>query len=163
MGLEDAESWAAWLVENNYTPALVRSEIVDSLIENELARQGAEEAGVTASDEEVDAYIEFEKEQAGGEEAWLEYIGSLSFAEDIYRSYVKDALTYQHHLETFEDEAVIPEKDLISYGEMLSASYDGAKPDACFEVIHILKMGYPLGINDAQHHFAGDLTHGILA
>ena len=45
-GLDDTDAWGQFLASNNMTPESVREQILDSLIDQELVKQGAAELGV---------------------------------------------------------------------------------------------------------------------
>ena len=65
MSLTDEDAWGEWMVKYDYTPEKVREEVIDSLVTKQLIIQGAEEKGVTVSDDEYKSNIKTSLLQQG--------------------------------------------------------------------------------------------------
>ena len=126
MSLTDEDTWGQWLVKNNYTPEKVREEVIDSLVTKQLIIQGAEEKGVTVSDDEVQSYVDQMKSNYASDDKWQEALKSVNMTEDEYKSNIKTSLLQQGLMKTFEGDDPTDE-DVLSYAKTYLSSYDGAK------------------------------------
>ena len=125
MSLTDEDAWGQWMAKNDYTPEKVREEVIDSLVSKQLIIQGAEEKGVTVSDDEVQSYVDQMKANYSSDEKWQEALESVNMSEDEYRSNIKTSLLQQGLLKTFEADP--SDDDVLSYAQSNISSYDGAK------------------------------------
>ena len=126
-GLEDEDTWAQWLVDNDLTPSGVREEMIDSFADELLIASAAEERGATVDDSTVDYYVESMKSNYSTDEAWQSALESAGFTEDEYRETIKTSLLQNALLETFADEVTVDEDTALSYAKMYTTYYDGAK------------------------------------
>lgn len=109
MSLTDEDAWGEWMVKYDYTPEKVREEVIDSLVTKQLIIQGAEEKGVTVSDDK-----------------WNEALQAVGMTEDEYKSNIKTSLLQQGLMKTFEGDDPSDE-DVLSYAQTYISSFDGAK------------------------------------
>ena len=83
MSLTDEDAWGKWLAENDYTPESVREEIVNSYVDQELVKQGADSEGITADSAQVDQYVETMRGHYDSDTAWAEALEAVGgYSED---------------------------------------------------------------------------------
>ena len=139
-GLTEEDQWGQFLVENDMTPSSVRSQIIDTLTEQEVIMQGASELGITVEDSEVDEYINNMKANYDSDEAWNKALEQAGFTEDSYRTTIKESLYEQKVGEHFEEEAQVTDEDIVTSAQTYASYYDGAKRSS-----HIL-----IGVDDTS-------------
>ena len=125
MSLTDEDAWGEWMAKNSYTPEKVREEVIDSLVAKQLIIQGANEKGVTVSDDDVQSYVDQMKSNYSSDEKWQDALKSVNMTEDEYRSNIKTSLLQQGLLKTFDADP--SDDDVLSYAQSNISSYDGAK------------------------------------
>ena len=126
MSLTDEDAWGKWLAENDYTPESVREEIVNSYVDQELVKQGADSEGITADSAQVDQYVETMRGHYDSDTAWAEALEAVGMTEDEYKSNIKTSLLQQGLMKTFEGDDPSDE-DVLSYAQTYISSFDGAK------------------------------------
>lgn len=127
MSIDSEDAWGEWLVQYDYTPESVREDVINSLVEQELIRQGAAEKGVTVESEDVDAYVNSMKANYDSEEAWTEALASSGTTEEAYRENLELQILTQNLYATFASTEDPAEEDVISYSNLYSSAFDGAK------------------------------------
>ena len=127
MGVTDEDSWGNWLAQNGYTPESVREEVVNSYVQRELIRTGADERGVTVDSTEVDGYVDQMKQNYDTDEKWQEALTQAGMTEEEYRSEIELQLKNRGLLESFASDEEPSEEDLLQYAQMYATTYDGAK------------------------------------
>lgn len=126
MSLTDEDAWGEWMVKYDYTPEKVREEVIDSLVTKQLIIQGAEEKGVTVSDDEVQSYVDQMKQNYASDDKWNEALQAVGMTEDEYKSNIKTSLLQQGLMKSFEGDDPSDE-DVLSYAQTYISSFDGAK------------------------------------
>lgn len=127
MGVTDEDSWGNWLAQNGYTPESVREEVVNSYVQRELIKKGADERGITVDSTEVDGYVDQMKQNYDTDEKWQEALTQAGMTEDEYRSEIELQLKNRALLESFASDEEPSEEDLLQYAQMYATTYDGAK------------------------------------
>lgn len=127
MSIDSEDAWGEWLVQYDYTPEGVREDVIDSLVDQELIRQGAAEKGVTVESEDVDSYVNSMKANYDSEEAWNAALKSSGTTEEAYRENLEFQILTQNLYATFASTDDPAEEDVISYSNLYSAAFDGAK------------------------------------
>ena len=127
MGVTDEDSWGNWLAHNGYTPESVREEVVNSYVQRELIKKGADERGITVDSTEVDGYVDQMKQNYDTDEKWQEALTQAGMTEDEYRSEIELQLKNRGLLESFASDEEPSEEDLLQYAQMYATTYDGAK------------------------------------
>lgn len=127
MGVTDEDSWGNWLAQNGYTPESVREEVVNSYVQRELIKKGADERGITVDSTEVDGYVDQMKQNYDTDEKWREALAQAGMTEDEYRSEIELQLKNRGLLESFASDEEPSEEDLLQYAQMYATTYDGAK------------------------------------
>ncbi|WP_080801027.1 peptidylprolyl isomerase [Arabiibacter massiliensis] len=127
MGVTDADSWGNWLAQNSYTPESVREEIVNSFVQRELIRTGADERGITVDAAEVDGYVNQMKQNYDSDEKWQAALEQAGMTEDEYRSEIELQVKAKKLQESFASDEEPAESDLLQYAQMYATTYDGAK------------------------------------
>lgn len=127
MGVTDEDSWGNWLAQNGYTPESVREEVVNSYVQRELIKKGADERGITVDSTEVDGYVDQMKQNYDTDEKWQEALTQAGMTEDEYRSVIELQLKNRGLLESFASDEEPSEEDLLQYAQMYATTYDGAK------------------------------------
>ena len=127
MGVTDEDSWGNWLAQNGYTPESVREEVVNSYVQRELIKKGADERGITVDSTEVDGYVDQMKQNYDTDEKWQEALTQAGMTEDEYRSEIELQLKNRGLLESFASDEEPSEEDLLQYAQMYATTYDGAK------------------------------------
>lgn len=129
-GLEDEDSWGKFLAQNGMTPESVRSQMIDSYIDQALAEQGAADKGVTVEDSEVDQYVNQMKANYSSDDAWQSALKDAGFSEKTYRERIKESLITQKLTQTFADAVTddsLSADTLNSYATMYSSYFKSAK------------------------------------
>ena len=126
-GLEDQDTWGEFLASSSMTPESVRDQIVDSLVSQELVKQGAAELGVTVDSSEVDQYVESMKGYFESDEAWEQALAEAGFTEESYRESIESSLLTQAVGEYFEEKAELTDEDVLDAAKTYATYYDGAK------------------------------------
>ena len=126
-GLDDPDKWGAWLVANNYTPTMIREEIIDGLVERELLKAGAKDKDVTVSSEEIDGYVDAMKNRYPSAEAWASALQQAGYTEETYRAQIESSLLQQDMLTKFEDEAEVTNEALLESANTYASYYKGGK------------------------------------
>ena len=120
MSLTDEDAWGKWLAENDYTPESVREEIVNSYVDQELVKQGADSEGITADSAQVDQYVETMRGHYDSDTAWAEALEAVGMTEDEYRDNISLSLVSQQ----------LQQKVGEGAGEQADASAEGEEPVA---------------------------------
>lgn len=127
MGVTDEDSWGNWLAQNGYTPESVREEVINSYVQRELIRTGADERGITVDSAEVDGYVDQMKQNYDTDEKWQEALTQAGMTEDEYRSEIELQLKNRGLIESFASDEDPSEEDMLQYAQMYATTYDGAK------------------------------------
>lgn len=96
-GLGDDEAWGQWIVDNGYTPEMLRSDTIEYFTTRELTKQAVKEQNIEIDESDVDAQLANIAEQIGGEDVLKEALESQgltleSYRESIVLSLQQDAL-----------------------------------------------------------------------
>lgn len=126
-GLDDEDTWGQYLAAINMTPEDVRKQIIDSLVNNELMKQGAAELGVTVDSAEVDTYVESMKANFDSDKAWEEALSSAGYTDESYRESIEQSLLSQAVGKHFEELAEVTDEDTVEAAKTYASYYDGAK------------------------------------
>ena len=111
--LDDQDTWGEYLASAGTTPEEIRENLIDTFVDQELQKQGAEERGVTVEDSEIDAYVDRIKSNYDSDEKWQQALQQAGFDDEAdYRESIKEGLTGNALMESFEveeptDEAVV--------------------------------------------------------
>lgn len=124
--LTNESAWGEWMAQYGYTPESVRSEILESYINQEVLRQGAAEMGVSVESSEIDSYVDSMKSNYETDEKWQEALQASGLTEEDYRENIELSLLYEDVVESLAvDEA--SEESMLSYAKMYASYYSGAK------------------------------------
>lgn len=126
-GLQDENAWAQWLVDNGFTVADIRSQVIDMYVGQELIRQAAEENGVVVEASEVDAQVESMRSNFNTDEEWQNALESIGVNEDEYREQLELSLIESALMEKVAKTKAPTEKELVESCQMYASMYDGAK------------------------------------
>lgn len=124
--LEDADSWGSYLAQVGTTPETLRDNVIDSLVDRELQKEGAEERGVTIEDSEIDSYVDQIKSNYDSDEKWSQALVSAGFDDEAdYRENVKEGLLSNALVESFEVED--PTDDAVVEYAKTAITFDSSK------------------------------------
>ena len=138
-GLTDQDTWGSYLSQVGTTPEEIRQNVIDSFVDDELQKEGAEERGVTVEDSAIDSAVEQIKSNYDSEEKWAQALEQAGFADESeYRETVREGLLSTALLESFEAEDPTDE-EIVEYAST-AITFDVAKRSS-----HIL-----FGINDQE-------------
>lgn len=127
-GYETDEDWKEYLQNNSYTVESMREEVIDSLVDQELVLQCAEQRGVSATDEEIDGYVQEMRANYSSDEAWQTGLEGAGFEnEDGYREALRYSILNKKLEEGFEAESEPTEEELLTQAQTSISTYDGAK------------------------------------
>lgn len=126
-GLDTEDAWGQFLASNDMTPESVREQIIDSLVSQELVKQGAADLGVTVESSEVDTYVESMKANFDSDEAWEQALSEAGFTEESYRENIESSLLSQEVGTYFQDNAEATDEDILESAKTYASYYDGAK------------------------------------
>lgn len=124
--LEDQDAWGNYLASMGTTPDEIRSNVIDSFVEQELQKQGAEERGVTVEDSEIDTYVNYIKANYDNDEKWQQALQQAGFDDEAaYRENIKESLLGNALIESFT--ADDPTDDEIIEYASTAVTFDVAK------------------------------------
>lgn len=124
--LEDQDAWGNYLASMGTTPDEIRSNVIDSFVEQELQKQGAEERGVTVEDSEIDTYVNYIKANYDNDEKWQQALQQAGFDDEAaYRENIKESLLGNALIESFT--ADDPTDDEIIEYASTAVTFDAAK------------------------------------
>lgn len=124
--LEDQDAWGNYLASMGTTPDEIRSNVIDSFVEQELQKQGAEERGVTVEDSEIDTYVNYIKANYDNDEKWQQALQQAGFDDEAaYRENIKESLLGNALIESFT--ADDPTDDEIVEYASTAVTFDVAK------------------------------------
>ncbi len=127
-GYETDEDWKKYLEDNSYTVESMRDEVLDSLIDQELVIQCADQRGVTATDEEIDGYVQEMRANYSSDEAWQTGLEGAGFDdENAYREALRYSILNKKLEEGFDAENQPTDEELLTQAQSQITSYDGAK------------------------------------
>ena len=106
--------------------------VLDDLIRREVIRQGIEEAGTSATDEEVQARMESFAEPYGSMEAFLEELAYYGYSDELIREQVATQIKIEKIVGTDVD---VTDEEIAEYFEQNRSSFD--KPETV-RASHIL-------------------------
>ena len=142
-GLEDEETWAQALIDADLTPASYREQVINSLVDDQLVSNGAEELGITVEESEVDehvASIRADLNLADDDEGWADALERAGFTEQEYRESITKQLLAQAVTQYFTDKVELTDDELLESVNDYAMYYDGAKRSS-----HIL-----FGVDDVE-------------
>lgn len=134
-GLEGEQQWAAWMGYVGYSSAvLLRSDVLQTLIGNELVRQAAESEGITVTDAEVDEAVAQAEADVEDVAAWLEAMGT---DEATYRETTRVNLLRQKLKEKVAGDVGVSDEEVLEHLKSFypmevpadATSLDGISPD----------------------------------
>lgn len=126
-GLDTEEAWGEFLASSEMTPESVREQIINSLIDQELLKQGAAELGVTVDSAQVDSYVEMMRANFDSDDAWKTALSDAGFTEEEYRENIEASLLSQAVGAYFEENANISDEEVLESAKTYVTYYDGAK------------------------------------
>lgn len=127
MSATDEDAWKQLLAMSGLTPSDVRSQVIDSLVSQELVRQGASELGIAVDDAEVDDYIAAVKANFADEDTWKKALQEANYTEESFRQSVNDMLVQQAVSEHFQASAKPNEEELVQGVQYYATYFDGSK------------------------------------
>ena len=126
-GLDSDDAWGTFLVQNNMTPESVREQIINSLIEQELVKEGAASLGITVDSTEIDTYVQSMKANFDSDDKWKEALTQAGFTEEEYRQSIESSLMQQQLGKYFEEKATVSDDDVLQSAKTYAPYYNGAK------------------------------------
>ena len=93
--LESDADWAQWLVDNNYTVADIREEVINYYASQELIRQAAEENDIKVESSEIDSQVQQMRSYYDSDEDWENALKQIGTTESQYRSLLEISMLQQ--------------------------------------------------------------------
>lgn len=122
------EDWKEYLKGQNATPQSMRDQTLGTLVNQELILQFADQRGVTATDEEIQSYVDKMKENYTTPEKWDEARKEGGFeTDDDYKEALHYSILQEKLLEGFEQETQLSDDALLVKAQESAATYSGAK------------------------------------
>ncbi|WP_165253470.1 peptidylprolyl isomerase [Adlercreutzia sp. ZJ304] len=120
---EDDDAWAKYLNQMGYTPSSLREYFLDSMIDQQLVIQFADDEGCGATDEEIQGQVDKMRQNYSSDEAWQEALENSGFeTEDDYREALKYSIGNEKLKEKFANEAVADDAKVL---EQAQSQYNG--------------------------------------
>lgn len=126
-GMSDEDSWGKYLAQSKTNPSDIRSQIIDSYVQRELIKEGADEKGITVDSSEIDGCVDQMKQNYDSDEKWQEALSQAGMTEDSYRSEIELQLKAKELYNTFTSDEQPSDEDMLQYAQMYASAYDGAK------------------------------------
>lgn len=127
MNISEPDAWGQWLADNARTPESVREDMIDSFVQQELIKQGAQEKAISVEAAEIDHVVNAMKGQYEDEETWQAALEQAGFTEEKYRQTIEGQLLEKKLTESFASEAPLSDEEILEAAQMYAMSYDGAK------------------------------------
>ncbi|MEE0846066.1 MAG: peptidylprolyl isomerase [Eggerthellaceae bacterium] len=124
--LDDQDAWGQYLASSGTTPEQLRENVVDSFVDQELQKQGADERGVSVSDDDINTVVDGIKANYDTDEKWQQALTQAGFeSEDDYRETVRDGLLSNKLMDSFE--ATDPtDEEVVAYASE-NITFDSSK------------------------------------
>ena len=106
---------------------VLKENVLDKLIVEEIIMQKAEEEKFLASDEEVNEEVTGFKEMVGGKEGFDGFLEANDMDEEYFKAGIKKELTVEKYREKFLEDLKIEDKDLKEYYEANKDQYETIK------------------------------------
>ena len=127
MGLSDEQAWGEWMAQNGFTPESVREQVIDGLVNEELIRQISKDKEIVIESAEIDGYVDSMRSRYESDEQWQNALEQAGLTEDEYRENIELSLLSNRLMESVSADAEPAAEDMLTYAQMFSSSYDGAK------------------------------------
>lgn len=125
--LESDADWAQWLVDNNYTAADIREEVINYYASQELIRQAAEENDIKVESSEIDSQVQQMRSYYDSDEDWQNALKQIGTTESQYRSLLEISMLQQALQEKVAQPEDPTDEELLQYAQMYGTYYNGAK------------------------------------
>ena len=125
--LESDADWAQWLVDNNYTAAVIREEGINYYASQELIRQAAEENDIKVESSEIDSQVQQMRSYYDSDEDWENALKQIGTTESQYRSLLEVSMLQQALQEKVAQPEDPTDEELLQYAQMYATYYNGAK------------------------------------
>lgn len=125
--LESDADWAQWLVDNNYTAADIREEVINYYASQELVRQAAEENDIKVESSEIDSQVQQMRSYYDSDEDWENALKQIGTTESQYRSLLEVSMLQQALQEKVAQPEDPTDEELLQYAQMYATYYNGAK------------------------------------
>ncbi len=120
---EDDDEWAEYLSQMSYTPQSLRENYLDSMIDERLVVQFADEEGCAATDEEIQEQVDKVRANYSSDEAWAEALEGSNFdTEDEYRDALRYSIANEKLTDKFKETAVADDAKVL---EQAQSQYNG--------------------------------------
>lgn len=120
---EDNDEWAEYLSQMGYTPKSLRENYLDSMIDQRLVVQFADEEGCAATDEEIQEQVDKVRANYSSDEAWAEALDGSGFeSENDYREALKYSIAEKKLTDKFSESAVADDAKVL---EQAQSQYNG--------------------------------------
>lgn len=126
-GLESDDDWGTWVIENGYTLGDIRSDTVNSYVNQELIRQAAEQEGVTVADEAVEERVQEAIDEAEEESSWDAALEEMGMSEEAYFYNVEVTLLQNELMEAVAPDAEASDDEVLSYIQSNEEDYEDAE------------------------------------
>lgn len=125
--LESDADWAQWLVDNNYTAADIREEVINYYASQELIRQAAEENDIKVESSEIDSQVQQMRSYYDSDEDWENALKQIGTTESQYRSLLEISMLQQALQEKVAQPEDPTDEELLQYAQMYATYYNGSK------------------------------------
>ena len=106
---------------------VLKENVLDKLIVEQIIMQKAEKEKFIATDEEVNEEVKGFKEMVGGKEGFDNFLKTNKMDEEYFKSGIKKELTVEKYREKFLKELKLEDKDLKEYYEANKDKYETIK------------------------------------
>ena len=106
---------------------VLKTNVLDKLVIEEIIMQKATEDKIVATDEEVNKEVEGFKEMVGGKEGFDKFLQTNGMTEDYFKSGIKKELTVEKYREKYLKGLKLEDKELKEYYEKNKANYETIK------------------------------------
>ena len=126
-GLESDDDWGTWVIENGYTLGDIRTDTVDSYVNQELIRQAAEQEGVTVTDEAVEERVQEAIDEAEKDGSWDAALEEMGMSEEAYFYNVEVTLLQNELMDAVAPDAEATDDEVLSYIQSNEEDYEDAE------------------------------------
>lgn len=130
MGLMDDDQWAQWLVAYGMSVDDARESIIESMVNQKLLAQAAEELNIEVTEEQIDASYQETRDQFGSDEEWQQALEMNGLTEELFRQQCEAGVLQQaiadYAYENEGDVEVITDEQVLATAKGFLADYADA-------------------------------------
>ena len=143
------EAWAQYLVDNGYTPASLREQVIQRYVQQALVDQAERENNISVSSDELEQAWQDAATSSGGEDALLAMVQAVGYDKDTYKSEILLPQLEEEKLQQAVAPVDVTDEEVVAYINENIDTYNDARRSS-----HILFAVNDDGSNDEEQKAA---------